>query len=106
MKYDADFMMRKAREAAPREACGLVWEDGTTIEVRNTRKTTGLFVMDAEEFREAVFERGMFSAIWHTHPNGNAQPSERDVDIHKSTYPHVAMIIATPEVVVVYAVEE
>ena len=103
MIYDAEYMMRRAREAAPMEACGLVFPDGTTVEVLNVSKKEGEFVMDADAFRAAVVKHGMFDAIWHTHPNGSYLPSDADYRIHAETYPDRAMIIATPELTCVHA---
>lgn len=106
MNYDREFMMRRAREAAPMEACGLVFPDGLTVEIGNTAMEPGAFLMSVLEFYRAVDVFGMFSAIWHTHPSGNVQPSDTDRSTHIGSYPHLPMIIATPEVVVEYVLTE
>lgn len=103
MEFDAEVMMKACARDAPREACGLVFPDGTTMEITNVRSSPGTYVMHEGEFRTAVQQHGMFSAIWHTHPNGDVKPSPFDTEFHMRHYEDVLMVIATADEVAVYA---
>jgi proteasome lid subunit RPN8/RPN11 len=106
IEYDADVMMKACARDAPREACGLVFPDGFTVEIDNIRSSPGQFVMNEGQFILAVQQYGMFSAIWHTHPNGDVNPSPFDIEFHLRHYDDVCMIIATAEETGVYACED
>lgn len=106
MKYDAEVMMKACQRDAPREACGLVFPDGMTMEITNVRSGPGSYVMHEGEFYTAAKTFGMFSAIWHTHPNGDVNPSPFDREFHLRHYDDICMIIATPTETAVYACDD
>lgn len=103
LEYDDDAMMKACEREAPREACGLVFPAGLTIEIDNIRSVPGQYVMNEGQFFIAVQEHGMFLAIWHTHPNGDVRPSPFDVEFHLRHYDDVHMIIATAKETAIYA---
>lgn len=103
VEYDDEAMMKACVREAPREACGLVFPGGLTVEVDNIRSAPGQYVMNEGQFLLAVQEHGMFVALWHTHPNGDVNPSPFDREFHLRHYDDVLMIIATGEETAVYA---
>lgn len=105
MKYDAEAMKAACKREAPREACGLVFPNGLTLEIDNIRYNGGIFAMDQGQFDMAVEQHGMFVAIWHTHPRGDIVPSPFDQEFHMRHYEDmgVVMIIATETEVAEYA---
>lgn len=74
-------MISAAARAYPREACGLMW--GAEVEeVTNVAKSNGAFIMDYAQ-QCALYERhGIPDGVWHSHPNGETQPSEYDFEFH------------------------
>ncbi|HET7334013.1 MAG TPA: M67 family metallopeptidase, partial [Rhizomicrobium sp.] len=83
-------ILGQARHAAPREACGLLegTRDGDVVRInavhsaRNVAKADDAFEIDpAEQFRLMHALRDTPRSIvgcYHSHPNGRAEPSERD----------------------------
>lgn len=66
----------------PREACGLIIDAGRgraeVIACRNiAEKPETFFVLDPRDYAEAE-SRGRIVALYHSHPNGSAVPSEAD----------------------------
>ena len=82
----------EARHAFPRECCGLIegMHDGQAIRVHALHATNNIatapdrFEIDpADQFRLAHELRGTGRAIvgcYHSHPNGRAEPSGRDLE--------------------------
>lgn len=105
MEYDEEAMRKACAREAPREACGLVFANGFTVELDNVKDHPGMYIMDEGQFLSAVQQHGMFVAIWHTHPNGDIKPSPFDLEFHARYYDDmgVAMIIATADETATYA---
>lgn len=81
-------MIAHAREAAPREACGLVAYDRGGRPVRLYRLTNvdphpERFEIDPVEhfrvIRETESEGNRIGAVYHSHPTGPARPSSVDL---------------------------
>lgn len=79
---DKEWLVRRAIQAAPLEACGFVMEDGDIIEIRNVSLAPmRAFKMDRQQLIEKVRDRVDFiQGIWHTHPGGTIHPSHTDLD--------------------------
>lgn len=73
--------MRRAKQAAPFEACGFIMESGEIIEIRNVATNPMRnFKMDRQDLIEKLCnETDFISAIWHTHPGGSTVPSHTDI---------------------------
>ena len=81
---------RAARDAFPRECCGLIegardgesWTASALHPARNLATSADRFEIDpADHFRAQRMARangGMIIGCYHSHPNGNAEPSARD----------------------------
>lgn len=82
MSFDKEWLMRRAAQAAPLEACGFIMEDGDIIEIRNVSLAPmRAFKMDKMQLVEKVRDRIDFiQGIWHTHPGGSIHPSQTDLD--------------------------
>jgi len=82
MAIDKEWLVRKAQQAAPFEACGFIMEDGDIIEIANVSLAPmRAFKMDRDEMFEKLCDRVDFiQGIWHTHPGGSCHPSETDLD--------------------------
>lgn len=66
-----------AQAEYPREACGLV-VGGVYVPCRNTAAgSTDHFALHAHDYA-AAGERGTITALFHSHPNASANPSEAD----------------------------
>lgn len=76
------WLQNRAIQASPHEVCGLIMENGDIIEIRNVAvNTMRQFRMDREQLVEKLIGREDFIyAIWHTHPGGNPNPSQRDLE--------------------------
>ena len=81
-------MIAHASEAAPREACGLIVYDRSLrpVELHRTRNVEpgpGAFEVDPVEhfaILRSTEERGRrIGAVYHSHPDGPARPSETDL---------------------------
>lgn len=74
-------LRKAAEEAYPQEACGVVLKIGRKAEIVQCRNVAqdpvNYFVMDAEDYANAA-DRGEVVAIWHTHTDRSAEPSEAD----------------------------
>lgn len=79
---DRDWLMRRAKQAAPLEACGFIMENGDIVEMRNTSLAPMRhFKMDRLQLVQKIRDRVDFiSGIWHTHPKGSIHPSQTDLD--------------------------
>jgi desampylase len=77
----------EAREAAPRECCGLVEgaRDGETIRVRalhparNLSEAADRFEIDPKDQFRLLHEGRRVVGCYHSHPGGAAEPSPRDL---------------------------
>ncbi len=97
-----EMMTRHASACLPEEACGLLGgRNGTArlvIRVENALHSARAYRMDAVQqwmaFR-ALDEQGLdLLAIFHSHPQGPAEPSPTDVE--QFAYPGVATLILSP----------
>lgn len=79
---DEDWLIRRAKQAAPYEVCGFIMEDGDIIEIRNVSLAPMRhFKMDRSQMFEKLKDRVDFIAgIWHTHPGGTTEPSKTDLE--------------------------
>jgi len=95
--------IRRAAQASPdEEVCGLIARD-TSGSLRcqpmanGARDKAHAFEMDAREQIDALRgmrERGeQLMAIYHSHPNGPAQPSRTDIERHE--YPDALCLIVS-----------
>lgn len=62
------------------EVCGFVYEDGY-IPLTNLAKDSRTFIADPAEVAMALAHHGEPLAIFHSHPNGNSNPSEKDLQL-------------------------
>lgn len=79
-------LLKVIREAAmerfPNEACGLVVQTNerkfVAVETENSSEDpTAQFLISAEEYARCA-DMGEIIGVWHTHTNGNDQPSQAD----------------------------
>lgn len=82
-----ELIQRAAAEAAPREACGLLFGDGGAIGVASVEANvaenplTHFEIDPAALFVAIRAERGggrRVAGYWHSHPSGDAHPSATD----------------------------
>ena len=92
-------MRRHVEAELPNEACGLVaGQDGVVTDVfpcTNALGSPRRFELDPEEMLE-IFKRlraddHLLLAIYHSHPNGPAEPSP--TDLAEAHYPTVASVL-------------
>ena len=83
-------MARIANRRAPREACGFILEDGAVIEVRNIASENHHFHMNPDDQMQWWYNA---IAIWHSHPGGDVQPSQIDLDMQRIAYDQRTMVI-------------
>lgn len=91
-----------ARAVNPEECCGLLSGTDGAVDLfhplrNNSSEPTSRYFASPEDLFEAMREmrsqgRNML-AIYHSHPNGSAYPSQ--IDIELAFYPHVAYLIQT-----------
>lgn len=76
--YDRDELVAYAEKCYPSEACGVI-SNGKLIPIKNvsTRPQDG-FVMCPLEFSE-IMENHPIDAIFHSHPDDTATPSDHDI---------------------------
>lgn len=73
----------------PNEACGVII-DGKAFQLTNVHdEPETFFRMDDEELL-AIYDKGIPSAVWHSHPNDDPEPSTADID---GTPPGMTMLI-------------
>lgn len=93
------YLIAACREEAPREACGLVY-DNSVAEMINISGQVDRFEVDQEALREVVGRLGdTWTGAWHSHPGSTEEPSERDWTGH----PGGVMFISTPTKVIAHA---
>jgi proteasome lid subunit RPN8/RPN11 len=77
-----DLILDAAKLAEPREACGVVC-NGVAFEVENVANDgTRFFIMDMVALGEIVKREKTIDAVWHSHPNGDPEPSSSDLHYH------------------------
>ncbi len=88
-----------ARRESPLECCGILGGKGETVqkafEIQNTERSPIRYLMSPQEqlkvFEELEKESIEMIAIYHSHPDSMAFPSETDVKM--AFYPEVVSII-------------
>lgn len=104
--YDRKFLMRRAFQAAPQEACGFIMKDGRTIEIRNVALNShNNFEMDRQQLVDKGIEPNDVAALWHTHPSGSTNPSavdQRNMAALGESYGDWAYLIVTKDDVAQY----
>jgi proteasome lid subunit RPN8/RPN11 len=94
------WLTARATNAHPFEVCGFIMRDGSIIEIRNLAKNPRhYFRMDLRQIGRTVDTRAI-SAIWHTHPNGDVRPSQKDLEAIRLC--DWGYVIATEHEVVLY----
>lgn len=76
------WLLDKALQAAPLEACGFILEDDIIIECVNISRTpTCAFEMSGPDIMKKLEGHDLSSiiGIWHTHPRGTTFPSKSDI---------------------------
>lgn len=61
------------------EQCGLVYGRAVTWITNRASDPTKFFEMDNEELLDQYTEFGHPDAVWHSHPNGDPNPSKADI---------------------------
>ncbi len=98
-----DAIVEHAKKESPLECCGILAGKDRTVkkvfELTNTEKSPVRFLMSPEEqlrvFEELERESIEMIAIYHSHPQSTAFPSEADVKM--AFYPEVSSIIISLE---------
>ena len=103
-----DDVIRHAKSAYPKEACGLIAGIGAPlagvrlIPITNIAQRASEFEMDPAELIKALRDLRdtgeELAAIYHSHPHGPVRPSKTDVD--RAHYPeaaHLIVSLADPE---------
>jgi proteasome lid subunit RPN8/RPN11 len=94
---DIAVMYTACLDSTPMEACGVILHDGRVLHITNVATRPGIFIMDEAELIAVYEEHGEIDGVWHTHPSGDENPSQADLDAHP---PGKMMFIATPSKVV------
>jgi proteasome lid subunit RPN8/RPN11 len=93
-----EWLVRRAIQGAPHELCGFIMVDGSVVEIPNAASDPHRdFSMARHHLVERVPNPQEVYAIWHTHPNGNPQPSLNDMRAVKcgAIQPHWIYLIVT-----------
>lgn len=72
-----EVMVRAAARAYPREACGLI-KGSHVEELPNDAGADSEFGIHSENVRWFAENYGGYDGVWHSHPRGSAEPSQRD----------------------------
>jgi proteasome lid subunit RPN8/RPN11 len=98
-------VFQHAKAALPNEACGLLVGQAVAerfIPVKNVAASSHEYEMDSAEliavFRDLRSTGEKLLAIFHSHPDGPAEPSKTDID--RAYYPeaaHLIVSLAQPE---------
>jgi proteasome lid subunit RPN8/RPN11 len=79
---DKQYLVDRAKSAAPYEACGFIMEDGSIIEIKNISlaplKAFKMCTRDATEKLSGTLD--FVAGVWHTHPKGTIHPSAEDLE--------------------------
>lgn len=101
-----DDMIAHAKEGFPLEVCGILGGNGNTVSaiyrMTNTDQSNEHFMMDPREqftvVKELRAKRLEMSAIYHSHPETPARPSEEDIRLALTPgVSHVIVSLATAE---------
>jgi proteasome lid subunit RPN8/RPN11 len=76
-----------------REICGWLSLDNEVHQVANVAKKGGRFAFPDED-TIFLYQNRVARALWHSHPNGNGNPSEADLAAHPPFIP--LMLIVNP----------
>lgn len=101
-----DDLFALAREAAPREACGLLVDDNGELDLwqaRNVSVDEHTFLMDPRDqyrFMDRIWkeEHLELAGIWHSHPRGPAALSDTDRELHRYPVP-IVLVSLEPEAI-------
>lgn len=75
-----EWLVRRAIQGSPNELCGFILRDGTVVEIPNSATDpVRNFSMSRKHLCARVPRPEEIFAIWHSHPNGNCQPSLTDM---------------------------
>ena len=76
-----DAVQAAANAEHPKEACGFVLADGQVVSCVNVDEWPwGRFTIDPEE-AQRWWDTGDVAAVWHSHPEDPALPSELDEEL-------------------------
>lgn len=91
----------------PQEACGVVYVDGTFQGLANTHEDPdNYFRVEPVAFSEAC-DNGEVAAIFHSHPNKTAKPSQADIQgCRLSGFPWLILSIPSGDYEVIEPAEE
>lgn len=100
------WLLRRAAQAAPQEACGFILSTGEIVEIRNVSPNPErAFHMDRQQLVQKLGHRmDSIAGIWHTHPGGTVHPSATDLHAIKigAIQPHWKYWIVTASAVTAY----
>lgn len=85
------------------EACGLVYGESVVWITNRASDPAHYFEMDNEELLDAFTEFGQPDAVWHSHPDGNPNPSETD---RAGAPPGVDYLIVADNVIYTYRFDD
>lgn len=89
----------------PEEACGLILDDGSVIELENLSDSPeNSFRISREEIVSVLFELDRPVSLpdvtlWHSHPNGGVGPSRVDMQ-QKTLFPQHLVLAVSGETLV------
>jgi proteasome lid subunit RPN8/RPN11 len=96
-------ILAHATEALPEECVGLIWNDFTISKLINQARSAERFSISGAQWTEVVMDKGEAAelvAIYHSHPKGNREFSQADIDVfmdqRKEGYPF-AWVVVTPD---------
>lgn len=96
-----EWLMRRAFQSAPEEACGFLMSDGKFIEINNSHQYPYMgFQMSRDDLMKKVGTQELIDnivAIWHTHPGGSLDPSNADMGYMFEASRSWTYIIATKD---------
>lgn len=97
-----EYMRLEVKDAAPREACGLISSDDRKqriYPIRNISEGENSFIMDPQQLVDALLDIRARDAkilcIFHSHPNSSGTPSR--TDITQNTFSDVVHLIWSQE---------
>lgn len=89
---------------APNEAVGWLWSDGTITRFINQARSPVRFAVGMTQMAEALAavdpDEKTLVALYHSHPNGNPEPSAYDIEQMRFQYQIDAVfpwVILTPD---------
>jgi proteasome lid subunit RPN8/RPN11 len=96
-----DAIYQQAKEEAPLEACGLLTGENDQVSkryaMRNSDQSPEHFTLDPKEhfavLKAARNEGQKILAVYHSHPETPARPSEEDIRL--AVDPHIIYVIAS-----------